>query len=51
MGIPWDGTGIKGLWDGTEKYFPWTTLVVSLSLTKKVYILRIAGYNIESGNQ
>jgi len=34
MGIPWDGTGINLLWDGngTDKYVPWTTLFISLSL-------------------
>ena len=29
MGIPWDGMGWdrhKLLWDGTEKYVPWTSL-------------------------
>ena len=31
MVIPWDGIGINcyGIgWDGTEKYVPWTTLVI-----------------------
>ena len=42
MGIPWDGTGWDGmgrhnlLWDGTEKYVPWTSLRITTLRKNKV---------------